>query len=61
MQRREDCPVTRFALMVSLVLSMCAAWPAFGADKPLVVEVWPGTAPEESGNIGARFTIHVKK
>jgi len=47
--------------MVSLVLSMCAAWPAFGADKPLVVEVWPGTAPEESGNIGARFTIHVKK
>jgi hypothetical protein len=37
--------------MVSLFISMCAAWPAFGADKPLVVEVWPGTAPEESGNI----------
>ena len=42
----------RFALMVSLVISMCAAWPTVGADKPLVVEVWPGRAPEESGNIG---------
>jgi hypothetical protein len=42
----------RFALMVSLVISMCAAWPTVGADKPLVVEVWPGRAPEETGNIG---------
>jgi acetyl esterase/lipase len=43
----------RLALVVSLVLSMCAAWPAFGAEKLLVVEIWPGTAPEESGAIGA--------
>jgi acetyl esterase/lipase len=31
---------------------MCAAWPTIGAEKPLVVEVWPGTPPDESGNIG---------
>jgi acetyl esterase/lipase len=42
----------RFAMMVSLVILMCAAWPTVGADEPMVVEVWPGTAPEESGNIG---------
>ena len=42
----------RFVLMVFVVISMCAAWPTFGADKPLVVEVWPGRAPDESGNIG---------
>jgi acetyl esterase/lipase len=42
----------RFTLKVFLVISMCAAWPTFGADKPLVVEVWPGRAPEESSNIG---------
>jgi len=53
MQGKGDCSVTRLVLAVSMVLSMCAAWPAFGADKPLVVEIWPGTAPEESGTIGA--------
>ena len=42
----------RFILMVSVVMSMCAAGPAVGADKPLVVEIWPGTAPDEIGNIG---------
>jgi len=42
----------RFTLKVSLVISICAAWPTLGAEKPLVVEVWPGTAPDESGNIG---------
>ena len=42
----------RFTLMVSLVISTYAAWPTLGADKPLVVEVWPGRAPDESGNIG---------
>jgi acetyl esterase/lipase len=29
------------------------AWSAVGADKPLVVELWPGKAPDETGNIGA--------
>ena len=52
MQGKEDCSVMRFTLMVSLVISMYAAWPAVAADEPLVVEIWPGTAPEETGNIG---------
>jgi acetyl esterase/lipase len=38
--------------MVSLVISICATWPTLVADKPLVVEVWPGRAPDKSGNIG---------
>ncbi len=38
--------------MVSLVILICSAWPTLGANKRLVVEVWPGTPPEESGNIG---------
>jgi acetyl esterase/lipase len=49
---KEDFLIMRLVLKVFLVISICAAWPTFGADKPLVVEVWPGLAPEESGNIG---------
>ncbi len=42
----------RFTLMVSLVVAMCGSGPVVGEERPLVVEVWPGSAPEESGNIG---------
>jgi hypothetical protein len=42
----------RFILMFSVVVSMCAALQVVGAEKPPVVEIWPGTAPDESGNIG---------
>jgi len=42
----------RLAAMVSLVVGMCMACPAVGVDKPLVVEIWPGSPPQESGNIG---------
>jgi len=42
----------RFASTVCLVVSMCVAWPVAGADDPLVVEIWPGKVPDESGNIG---------
>ncbi len=45
--------MNRIASTVSLVTWLCMAWPAVGADKPLVVELWPGQAPDESGNIGA--------
>ncbi len=58
MQAKQDCSVTRFVLMVSLVISLSAAWPTVGANKPLVVEVWPGTAPDESGNIGEEI-VHI--
>ena len=43
---------------------MCAAWPVLGADPGgpgLVVEIWPGKVPEETGNIGAeRFRMSPK-
>jgi acetyl esterase/lipase len=42
----------RFILTFSVVMSMCAALQVVGAEKPLVVEIWPGTAPDETGNIG---------
>lgn len=42
----------RLLLMVSVMMSMCAAWQAAGAEEPLVVEIWPGTAPDENGDIG---------
>src|SRR6266403_637089 len=38
-------------------LTLIVAWSAAGAE-PLVVEIWPGKAPDESGNIGAeRFRM----
>jgi len=40
---------------------MCVAWPVFGADNPLVVEIWPGKVPAETGNIGPeRFRMSPK-
>jgi acetyl esterase/lipase len=38
---------------VSFLVWLGWALPAIGADKPLVVELWPGTAPDEIGKIGA--------
>ena len=43
----------RLAAGFSLVTWLCVVWPAVAADNPLVVELWPGNAPEETGNIGA--------
>jgi acetyl esterase/lipase len=42
----------RFKSIMSLVIAVSVAWPAVGANKPVVVEIWPGKAPEESGDIG---------
>jgi acetyl esterase/lipase len=39
----------RVAVIVQLFTLIGAAWPAVGADHPLVVEIWPGKAPDESG------------
>jgi acetyl esterase/lipase len=38
--------------VVSLIVGLCIAWPAAGADKPLVVELWPGKIPDDVGDIG---------
>jgi acetyl esterase/lipase len=37
---------------VALITCLCLAWPAAGADQPLVVPLWPGKAPDEAGDIG---------
>lgn len=42
----------RLIVIVSVVMSMCAAWPAMVAGQPQVVEIWPGTPPDETNNIG---------
>jgi acetyl esterase/lipase len=42
----------RLATMVSVFFWFCVAEPAGRADKPLVIELWPGKAPDETGNIG---------
>lgn len=46
----------RFSFM--LVASVCIVLdcPAFGADGPLVVELWSGKVPDEAGDIGAETT-----
>jgi acetyl esterase/lipase len=51
----------RIATTVSLVAWFCVAWPAAGADKPEVIELWPGKAPDETASIGAeRFRLSPK-
>ena len=42
----------RIVAAVSLITWLCVAWPAAAADKPLVVELWPGKVPDETGTIG---------
>jgi acetyl esterase/lipase len=46
----------RFASTIALIISFSTVWPAFGADHPLVVELWPGKVPDETGNIGPEKT-----
>lgn len=36
-----------------VILGSCLALPALAADKPRVVELWPGKVPDESGSLGA--------
>src|SRR5579875_2437244 len=42
----------RRIVIVSLFVWLCRVLPALGADKPIVVELWPAKAPNEAGNIG---------
>jgi acetyl esterase/lipase len=42
----------RIAPIVLALLWFCVSSSAGRADKPPVVEVWPGKAPDETGNIG---------
>jgi acetyl esterase/lipase len=54
----------RFAWTVPLVLGFCVVGavsgddkPAGGDDQPLVVELWPGKVPDETGDIGAEKVL----
>ena len=42
----------RLASKLSLVAWFCVVGPVIAADNPLVVDLWPGQAPDETGNIG---------
>jgi acetyl esterase/lipase len=53
--KRQDLRAVGW-MIVPLATLICAGWPALGADPPLVVEVWPDKAPEQSANIGAERT-----
>jgi acetyl esterase/lipase len=44
-------------LLLSLLASHFVSPPARAGDKPLVVELWPGKAPEEPGTIGAEKVV----
>ena len=45
----------RFISTLFLVAYLSGVEPALAADKPLVVDLWPGKAPEETGDIGAEY------
>jgi acetyl esterase/lipase len=45
------------AATVSLVLWLCVAGQPVRANSPLVVDLWPGKAPDEAGDIGAEKVL----
>jgi acetyl esterase/lipase len=47
----------RFAATVLTITCLSVAAPALAADKPQVVELWPGKAPDETGDIGAEKVV----
>jgi acetyl esterase/lipase len=44
--------MTRFACTLSLTACLALAAPALAADGPLVVQLWPGSPPDETAKIG---------
>src|SRR5438874_2313008 len=48
-----DLHQMRVASMIALVTCLWGVWPVVAADKPLVVGLWPGNVPDETGTIGA--------
>ena len=41
--------------LLAPVAVLCLSAPALAADKPLVIDLWPGTPPDEPGGIGAEY------
>lgn len=48
--------MNRIASIVSLILCLCMAQPGQAAERPRVVDLWPGKAPDETGGIGAEMS-----
>ncbi len=48
-------------MMVTRAALVCAAWPAMGADVPLVVEVWPGQPPDDNAQVGTERVLMSQK
>jgi acetyl esterase/lipase len=60
LRRLEQClfnPGMRFDSAVLLAAWACAIMPAIGAENPLVVEIWPGPPPDESGDVGGERVV----
>ena len=47
----------RFVSRFFLITCSCVAWPAIAADNPLVVELWPGSVPDEVRDLGAERSV----
>jgi acetyl esterase/lipase len=45
----------RFAVPICLIICLGGVSGLARADKPLVVELWPGKVPDETGDIGAEY------
>jgi acetyl esterase/lipase len=43
--------------LIPICLLILLKAPLFAADKPVVIELWPGKAPEETGNIGPEKVV----
>jgi acetyl esterase/lipase len=53
-----DVPAANIALVRAiLITSLCAACSVLAAEEPLAVELWPGSVPEEAGEIGAEKIV----
>src|SRR5262245_56375305 len=50
--RNRGPTMKRFLAAVPVILGLCAACPGLGADTPTTVELWPGKAPDEPGDLG---------
>ena len=58
---RKGAIIMEPAAGFSLATWLCVGFIAVAADNPLVVELWPGNVPDETGNIGAeRFLMSPK-
>ena len=47
----------RLTLLLFFTAGLCVARPLFAADKPLVVDLWPGKVPDAVANMGEEKTL----